>query len=101
MHIIIYGIFERESALIIFEQHANLKYKYGNRAFWCTGYYVSTVGNNKTVVYRYIENKLKEDLMTDQITIKEYKNLFRVLSSKDARDPWRKATKRYRLSGCL
>ena len=71
------GYLKGKSTLIIFERHANLKYKYGNRAFWCTGYYVSTVGNNKTAVYRYVENQLKEDLMTDQITIKEYKNPFK------------------------
>ena len=77
MYIIVHGIFKRKSTLIIFERHANLKYKYGNREFWCTGYYVSTVGNNKTAVYRYVENQLKEDLMTDQITIKEYKDPFK------------------------
>ena len=66
--IIIHGIFER---------HANLKYKYGNRTFWCRGFYVSTVGNNKSAVYNYVENQLKEDMMTDQITIKEYKYPFK------------------------
>lgn len=60
-----------------YERHANLKYKYGNRSFWCTGYYVSTVGNNKNAVYRYVENQLKEDMMTDQLTIKEYKDPFK------------------------
>lgn len=65
---IVYGIFER---------HANLKYKYGNRTFWCRGFYVSTVGNNKTAVQRYVENQLKEDMMSDQITIKEYKDPFK------------------------
>ena len=47
-------------------------YKYGNRIFWCRGYYVSTVGNNKSAVYNYVKNQLQEDMMTDQITIKEY-----------------------------
>ena len=46
-------------------------------AFWCTGYYVSTVGNNKSAVYRYVENQLKEDMMTDQLTIREYKDPFK------------------------
>ena len=71
------GYLKGKSTLIIFERHANLKYKYGNRTFWCRGFYVSTVGNNKTVVQRYVENQLKEDMMTDQITIKEYKDPFK------------------------
>ena len=66
------GYLKGKSTLIIFERHANLKYKYGNRTFWCRGFYVSTVGNNKTAVQRYVENQLKEDMMTDQMTIKEY-----------------------------
>ena len=66
-----------KSTLIIFERHANLKYKYGNRVFWCRGYYVSTVGNNKSAVYNYVENQLKEDMMSDQLTIKEYKDPFK------------------------
>ena len=71
------GYLKGKSTLIIFERHANLKYKYGNRTFWCRGFYVSTVGNNKTAVQRYVENQLKEDMMTDQITIKEYKDPFK------------------------
>ena len=71
------GYLKGKSTLIIFERHANLKYKYGNRTFWCRGCYVSTVGNNKTAVQRYVENQLKEDMMTDQITIKEYKDPFK------------------------
>lgn len=66
-----------KSILIIFEKHANLKYKYGNRVFLCRGYYVSTVGNNKSAVYNYFENQLKEDMMSDQLTIKEYKDPFK------------------------
>ena len=66
------GYLKGKSTLIIFERHANLKYKYGNRVFWCRGYYVSTVGNNKSAVYNYVENQLKEDMMSDQLTIKEY-----------------------------
>ena len=62
------GYLKGTSTLIIFERHANLKYKYGNRTFWCKGFYVSTVGNNKSAVYNYVENQLKED-MTDQLTI--------------------------------
>ena len=59
------GYLKGKSTLMIFERHANLKYKYGNRSFWCRGYYVSTVGNNKEAVYRYVENQLKEDMMSD------------------------------------
>ena len=73
------GYLKGKSTLIIFERHANLKYKYGNRSFWCRGYYVSTVGNNKEAVYRYVENQLKEDMMSDQLTIKEYKAPFKGL----------------------
>ncbi len=71
------GYLKGKSTLIIFERHANLKYKYGNRSFWCRGYYASTVGNNKTSVQRYVENQLKEDLISDQMTIKEYKDPFK------------------------
>ena len=71
------GYLKGKSTLMIFERHANLKYKYGNRTFWCRGFFVSTVGNNKEVVKRYVENQLKEDMMTDQITIKEYKDPFK------------------------
>ena len=70
------GYLKGKSTLIIFERHANLKYKYNNRAFLCRGYYVSTVENNKTAVYRYVENQLKEDMMSDQLTIKEYRDSF-------------------------
>ena len=71
------GYLKGKSTLIIFEKHANLKYKYGNRVFLCRGYYVSTVGNNKSAVYNYVENQLKEDMMSDQLTIKEYKDPFK------------------------
>lgn len=71
------GYLKCKSTLIIFERHANLKYKDGNRTFWCRGFYVSTVGNNKTAVYNYVANQLKEDMLSDQMTIKEYKDLFK------------------------
>ena len=71
------GYLKGKSTLIIFERHANLKYKYGNRTFWCRGFYVSTVGNNKTAVYNYVQNQLKEDMLSDQMTIKEYKDPFK------------------------
>ena len=71
------GYLKGKTTLMIFERHANLKYKYGNRVFWCTGYYVSTVGKNRKVIESYIRNQLREDMITDQITIKEYKDPFK------------------------
>lgn len=71
------GYLKGKSTLIIFERHANLKYKYGNRVFWCRGYYVTTVGNNKAAVQKYVENQLKEDMMSDQMCLKEYKDPFK------------------------
>ena len=70
------GYLKGKSSLIIFERHANLKYQYGNRHFWCKGYYVSTVGANKKVIEEYIRNQLKEDMITDGISMKEYKEPF-------------------------
>ena len=61
-----------KSTLMIFERHANLKYKFGNRHFWCRGYYVDTVGKNAKKIQEYIQNQLKEDLEYDQMTLKEY-----------------------------
>ena len=61
-----------KSSFMIFHRHANLKYRYGNRKFWCRGYYVDTVGKNKKVIEEYIRNKLQEDIASDQITLKEY-----------------------------
>ena len=71
------GYLKEKSTLMILERHVDLKYKYGNRTFWCTGYSVSMVGNNKTAIYRYVEKQLKKDMMTDKITIKEYKDYFK------------------------
>ena len=61
---------------MIFDRHANLKYKYGSRHFWCRGYYVDTVGKNKTAIEEYIRNQLVEDEMMDQMTMKEYVDPF-------------------------
>ena len=61
---------------MIFDRHANLKYKYGSRHFWCRGYYVVTVGKNKTAIEEYIRNQLVEDEMMDQMTMKEYVDPF-------------------------
>ncbi|MBQ6896448.1 MAG: IS200/IS605 family transposase [Oscillospiraceae bacterium] len=66
------GYLKGKSSLMIFDRHANLKYKYGNRHFWCRGYYVDTVGRNKTAIAEYIKNQLQEDIAADQITLKEY-----------------------------
>lgn len=66
------GYLKGKSSLMIFDRHANLKYKYGERKFWCRGYYVDTVGRNKKVISEYIKNQLEEDFANDQITIKEY-----------------------------
>ena len=68
----IMGYLKGKSSLMIFEKYANLKYKYGNRHFWCRGYYVSTVGRNKNAIEQYIRNQLQEDYTEDQMSIKEY-----------------------------
>ena len=66
------GILKGKSALMIFDRFANLKYKYGNRHFWCRGYFVDTVGRNKTAIQKYIQNQLAEDQICEQISMKEY-----------------------------
>ena len=66
------GYLKGKSSLMIFDRHANLKYKYGNRQFWCKCYYVDTVGRNKKVIAEYIRNQLAENKISDQISIKEY-----------------------------
>ena len=66
------GYLKGKSTLMIFDRHANLKYKYGNRHFWCRGYYVDTVGKNAKKIEEYIQNQLKEDLEYDQMSLKEY-----------------------------
>ena len=68
----IMGYLKGKSSLMIFEKHANLKYKYGNRHFWCRGYYVDTVGKNTAAIKKYIQNQLKEDLEYDQMSLFEY-----------------------------
>ncbi len=72
----IMGYLKGKSSLIIFDRHANLKYKYGNRYFWCRGYYVDTVGKNEKKIAEYIQNQLAEDKLSDQIMIKEYADPF-------------------------
>ena len=65
------GYLKGKSSLMIFDRHANLKYKYGNRHFWCRGYYVDTVWRNEAKIAEYVRNQLQEDIMSDQISIKE------------------------------
>ena len=72
----IMGYLKGKSSLMIFEKYANLKYKYGNRHFWCRGYYVSTVGANRKAIQEYIRNQLQEDYTDDQMSIKEYVDPF-------------------------
>lgn len=62
------GYLKGKSSLMIFDKHANLKYKYGNRYFWCRGYYVDTVGRNKERIAQYIREQLQEDIANDQLT---------------------------------
>ena len=66
------GYLKGKSSLMIFDRHANLKYRYGNRQFWCKGYYVDTVGRNRKAIEAYIKNQLQEDITSDQISLKEY-----------------------------
>ena len=70
------GILKGKSSLMIIDQFANLKYKYGNRHFWCRGYYVDTVGGNKQAVQKYIQNQEREDLISSQISMVEYYDPF-------------------------
>ena len=66
------GYLKGKSSLMIFDRHANLKYKYGNRHFWCRGYFVDTVGANKNAIAEYIRHQLDEDIAHEQLTFKEY-----------------------------
>ena len=72
----IMGYLKGKSSLMIFDRHANLKYKYGNRHFWARGYFVDTVGRNKKQVAEYIRNQLAEDQIADQMSLKEYVDPF-------------------------
>ena len=71
------GYLKGKSALMIFDKHANLKYKYGNRHFWAEGYYVSTVGLNEATIRKYIEEQEKQDIAMDKLSVKEYEDPFR------------------------
>lgn len=65
------GYLKGKSSLMIFDQFANMKYRYGNRQFWCRGYYVDTVGRNKKVIAEYIRSQLEEDKQVERLTMKE------------------------------
>jgi putative transposase len=71
------GFLKGKSALILFERHANLKYKYGQRHFWCRGFYVDTVGRNEKAIQEYIRNQENEDMIADQISTEEYIDPFK------------------------
>ena len=66
------GYLKGKSSLMIFDRHANLKYKYGNRKFWCRGYYVDSVGKNAKKIEEYIRNQIQDDQAYDQLSLKEY-----------------------------
>ena len=72
----IVGYLKGKSSLMIFDRHANLKYKYGNRHFWCRGYYVDTVGKNSKKIEAYIQNQMQEDICADKLNLKEYVDPF-------------------------
>ena len=76
------GYLKGKSTLMIFDRHANLKYKYGSRNFWCRGYYVDTVGRNERVIQEYIKRQLEEDRMHDQISMSEYIDPFTGIKNK-------------------
>ena len=71
------GYLKGKSALMMFERHSNLKYKFGNRHFWAKGYYVSTVGLNEETIKKYIQEQEKQDIVKDKLSVKEYENPFK------------------------
>ena len=70
------GYLKGKSSLMSFDRHANLKYKFGNRHFWCRGYYVDTVGRNEKTIKEYVRNQLQEDIASDQMCLKEFTDPF-------------------------
>ena len=71
------GYLKGKSALMMFDNHANLKYKFGNRHFWAEGYYVSTVGLNEATIKKYIQDQEKKDILKDKLSVKEYEDPFK------------------------
>ena len=84
----IMGYLKGKSSLMIFDRHANLKYKYGNRHFWCRGYYVDTVGKNKKKIAEYIRNQIQEDSVADQLSLYEYVDPFTGESVQKGKKRW-------------
>lgn len=70
------GYLKGKSSLMIFENHSNLKYKFGNRKFWAEGYYVSTVGLNEATIVKYVQDQEKADIVLDKLSAKEYRDPF-------------------------
>ena len=71
------GYLKGKSAMMIFDRHANLKYKFGNRHFWATGYFVSTVGLNEATIAKYVREQQTNDQMNDKVSVKEVEDPFR------------------------
>lgn len=70
------GYLKGKSSLMVFDNHANLKYKFGNRKFWAEGYYVSTVGLNEATIVKYVQDQEKVDVALDRLSVKEYEDPF-------------------------
>ena len=79
------GYLKGKSSLMMFDRHANLKYKFGNRHFWAEGYYVSTVGLNDTTVRKYIRDEERDDILQDKMSVKEYEDPFGAKPGTDQR----------------
>lgn len=75
--VLVHGYLKGKSALMMFDRHANLKYKFGNRHFWSEGYYVSTVGLNEATIKKYIQEQEKPDIIQDKLSVKEYEVPFK------------------------
>ena len=84
------GYLKGKSALMIFDRHANLKYKFGNRHFWSEGYYVSTVGLNEATIRKYIQDQERDDIMKDKLSVKEYEDPFGEVTKKQEKNSYRK-----------
>ena len=88
------GYLKGKSALMIYDKHANLKYKYGNRHFWAEGYYVSTVGLNEATIKKYIQEQEKHDIALDKLSVKEYEDPFKGSDESKALAAWTKVKAR-------
>ena len=75
-HFRLHEVSQGKSALMMFEKHGNLKYKFGNRHFWSEGYYVSTVGLNEETIRKYVREQEKHDQAIDKLSVKEYDDPF-------------------------